>query len=452
MKKTLLSCLVGWLLAVPATYAQTQTPTRAVKLLLGKGESQHTHLASVYNAHRGTATITLPGRSTGRSWNSTANRWNTSGAVSTYSYDSRGNNTQVVYSDSATAMPEGKEFYTYNSRNQVTEYSDQNWNGSAYVNDEREQYTYDAQGNNTLQVRQTWNGTAWVTQSSYRTTYTYNTANVVTSRVYEQLNMSNNIWEQDGRITFTVNANNQWTEAVYQEWNNGAYVNDERTRNITWYDWGKLLPSYYEDQEWSGGAWVDDQRSTITYQPNGSYVEVQQQPTAPNMWVNDDRITTTYDNFGNLILDQTESWNNNAWTITSADRTVLSYTATNEVRRAVEQEYNTSLGRYVNSYLTTYGSFVTLATRRATGLEAAATLHPNPTAGTATISLSGLREQGTLPAEVLNVVGQVVQTMALRPQQGSIKQEINLTTLPAGVYTVRVHTSDGAVTKRVVKQ
>lgn len=452
MKNFLLPCLLGLLLASPDSYAQNQRSNRSTKTLFGVPQHEG-QVASAHTGHRSTTTtVTVPGRSVGHSWSRTTNQW-VEGTVGVHSYDARGNTTQIIYTDSVTTQPRRKELYTYNLRNQMTEATYQDWLTSAYVNNQREQYSYDAQGNVALQTYQTWNGTAWVTQSSYRITSTYNAANVVTGRVYEDLNTITNLWQPDGRITFTLNASNQWTEAIYQEWSNGAYVNDERTHNITWYDWSKMLPSYLEEQEWVNGAWVNNQRSTITYQPNGSNVEVQQQFTAPNTWVNDDRITITYDNFGNLILDQVESWNSSSvWVINGADRTLLSYTAGNQVRRAVEQGYDTSLNRYVNSTVTTYASFITLGTRRASGLEAAATLHPNPTASSTTISLRGVREQGLVQAEVLNTLGQVVQTLSVRSQQGAISQEINLAALPAGVYSVRLHTSEGTVAKRVVKQ
>lgn len=450
MKNIFLFCLVGLLLTVSDSYAQSQRSKRSTELLFG-ALRKASRTASGGVGHRGVATTAIvPGRSVGHSWN--PGGWG-NGSTKIYTYDSQGNNTQIVDSDSVTNAPDGRESYTYNARKQVTEFVDQNWIGSAYVNDEREQYTYDAQGNVTLEIYQQWLNGAWSTQNGYRTTSTYNSANVLTGQVYEELNTTTNVWQLEGRVAFTLNASNQWTEIVYQEWRNGAYVNDERTRNITWYDWIKLLPSYLEDQEWSGGAWVDEQRSTITYQPNGSNVEVQQQSTAPNTWVNDDRITITYDNFGNLILNQVESWNSsNTWVIVGADRTLLSYTAANQVRRAVEQSYNTSQNRYVNSYVTTYGNFITLGTRRASGLEAAATLHPNPTADATTISLRGLRDQGTLQADVVNMLGQVVQNLSVRSQHGAISQQINLAAFPAGVYTVRLHTTEGMVAKRIVKQ
>ena len=35
---------------------------------------------------------------------------------------------------------------------------------------------------------------------------------------------------------------------------------------------------------------------------------------------------------------------------------------------------------------------------------------------------------------------------------GAINQQISLASLPAGVYTVRLHTTEGTVAKRIVKQ
>jgi hypothetical protein len=454
MKHLLLSCLFSSLLAVPASYAQGQTTARSsIKTLLSLNQPQHDRHASTDKAHRGiNADITVPGRAVEHSWNSSTNRWQ-GGTIMTYTHDARGNTSQIVFTDSVSSQPSSRELYTYNLRKQITEETYQEWVGSAYVNEERYQYTYDAQGNFTLQIGQVWSGTSWTTRSGYRFINTYNTANVLTSRTAEELNTSTGVWEPDRRIIYTVDANNRWAEIVYQEWENGAYVNDGRTRNITWYDWANLLPSYLEDQEWNGSAWVDDQRSTVVYQSNGSYVETQQKFTAPSTWVNDDRITNTYDNFGNLILDeQIESWDNNAWRIVTSDRFLLSYTATNQVRRAVEQEYDTSLNRYVNSEVTTYGSFVTLGTRRATGLEAAASLYPNPSSSTTLLSVPGVSSQSAVPAEVLNTVGQVVRTFVLQPQQGSIRQELNLEGLPGGVYTIRLHPTEGTIAKRIVKQ
>lgn len=448
MKQILLACLIGSLFALPDAHAQIQRPDRSAKTLFSAPHNASRAEAAV-TAHRSIAT-TVPGRSVRHNWDNATNRWQ-DGTVEVNTYDARGNVTQIIYSDSVTSQPSRRELYAYNLRNQVTEATSQAWVGTAYVNEQRSQFTYDAQGNRTLQIYQSWSGTAWTTESGYRTTNTYNAANTLTSQVFEELD-ANNTWKNNGRVVYTVDANNQWTEAVEQEWTNNAYVNKGRIRAVTWHDWTKQLPSYYEMQDWDNGAWVDAQRSTITYQPNGSNVEVQQQATAPNTWANDSRFTVTYDNFGNELLSQEETWNNNSWVIMGGQRTLLAYTVGNQVRRAALQDYDAAQNRYVNYQVYTYSNFVALGTRRATDLEAAATSHPNPTAGSTTFRLSGLPEQGLLRLEVLNTLGQVVQQLSVRAYQGAISQELNLASLPAGMYMVRLHTNEGTVAKRVVKQ
>ena len=84
-------------------------------------------------------------------------------------------------------------------------------------------------------------------------------------------------------------------------------------------------------------------------------------------------------------------------------------------------------------------------------LAARTALYPNPTTGTATLELAGLREQGAITVEVLNVLGQPVQQHSVRAKQGQLTDQLNLRDLPTGVYTVRIHAQEGTVVKRLVK-
>jgi hypothetical protein len=101
-----------------------------------------------------------------------------------------------------------------------------------------------------------------------------------------------------------------------------------------------------------------------------------------------------------------------------------------------------------------YLNFVAAASPLATTtkLDARTALYPNPTTGKASLELSGLREQGLVKVDVVNVLGQVVLTMSARPQQGVITQTLNLSPLPTGVYSVRIHAQEGTVVKRLVKE
>ncbi|MBD2721612.1 T9SS type A sorting domain-containing protein [Hymenobacter armeniacus] len=85
-------------------------------------------------------------------------------------------------------------------------------------------------------------------------------------------------------------------------------------------------------------------------------------------------------------------------------------------------------------------------------LEARTALYPNPTTGRTTLELAGLREQGPVQVEVVNVLGQTVRQLSTRPKQGFLSETIDLNGLATGVYTVRIHAQEGTVVKRLVKE
>jgi hypothetical protein len=85
-------------------------------------------------------------------------------------------------------------------------------------------------------------------------------------------------------------------------------------------------------------------------------------------------------------------------------------------------------------------------------LEAATALYPNPTTGRATVEISGLRAPGPVRIDVVNTLGQVLLQHSAQPHQGLLVQALDLRALPAGVYSVRLHTPEGTVVKRLVKE
>ncbi|MCC2547886.1 T9SS type A sorting domain-containing protein [Hymenobacter sp. BT175] len=451
----LLLTLVALLSLSGGSYAQTSRPASAAPLLFERAQrSRPVPAAGPGTQARGiSASVVVPGRSVEHRWMLPTGRWG-DGTITSHTYNSRGQVTQHLINDSVSNQPRRRELLTYNAQGAVTERLDQRWNGTAYVNEIREVHTFDAQSRALISLYQTWQNNTWFTSNGSRSAYTTNPAGIVVGETFENWDAMAGTWQPSGRLTYLLNASNQWTDVVQEGWTNGAYVNIARIRNISWHNWAELQPAYFEQQEWDdfANAWFDAQRFTFTYQSNGSTVYIGEAFVAPGVWVNDMRYTDTYDNFGNILLEQGEEWDNAAWNIVYGYQYLLSYTATNQVRRKVVQQFNDRAGAYVNSLVTAYSGFITLETRRATELEAAASLYPNPTQATATLLVAGLRDQGTVPGQVLNAMGQVVQPLSLRPQQGTIRQELDLSALPAGLYTVRLHTTAGTVVKRVVRQ
>lgn len=79
-------------------------------------------------------------------------------------------------------------------------------------------------------------------------------------------------------------------------------------------------------------------------------------------------------------------------------------------------------------------------------------LYPNPTAGLVQLGLQHLRPQEPVAVDVVNTLGQVVLRTTAPPRQGTLAQTIDLSQLPSGIYSVRVHAQEGTVVKRLVKE
>ena len=76
-------------------------------------------------------------------------------------------------------------------------------------------------------------------------------------------------------------------------------------------------------------------------------------------------------------------------------------------------------------------------------------LFPNPAHGEVQLSLPTTLQSETLKAEVLNALGQTVLTRTL--PAGALRT-LPLTGLPTGVYTVRIASSQGSISKRLILQ
>ncbi|GAA3988196.1 T9SS type A sorting domain-containing protein [Hymenobacter antarcticus] len=427
------------------TEAWAQKPVNHLEAALAKVRP-----AAVRAAGRGTQqTVSRPGRGVRTSWDTNTQTWSPSAVVETYTYDSRANLAQETFADSATARLTNRSLYTYNAQNRNTEELYQQWQNGAWVNAGRYITTYDAQGNPTQELDQEWQNGAWATVHGYQYLNTY-TNNVLTEQIIK--NWANGVFMNQDRAVFTV-ANGQWTELVQQSWQAGAWENKNRYTNIVWFDWAAQKPASYQEQAWQG-AWVDDLRYTRTYSPNGTVVQVAEERLSAG-WALASRITETFDNFGNYLGERFESWSGTAWDLEFEERDLLAYTATNDVRRRVSQRF-TSFGggtAFENVERVNYSNFLSITLGTAPAALAAQTqLYPNPTTGTAILVVAGLKQPGGVPLDVLNTLGQPVLQRTSRPGAGLLSETLDLRGLPAGVYSVRLHTAEGTVVKRLVKE
>ena len=424
--------------------AQTPKPTNHLETVLAKMRPDTRRAAG-----RGTQqTVSRPGRAVQTNWDTNTQAWSTAAVVETYVYDSRANLTSETFADSATAQLTSRSLYTYNSQNRNTEELYQRWQNGAWVNAGRYVTIYDAQGNSTQELDQQWQNGAWTTTLGNQHLNTY-TNNVLTEQITK--NWANGVFENQERIVFTI-VNGQWTELVQQTWELGAWENEIRILNIVWFDWATQKPASYLEQSWQG-SWADDLRYTNTYAPNGTVVQVAEELLGTN-WALASRVTDTFDNFGNYLGARFEEWNGTTWDLDYEERDLLTYTAANDVRRRISQRFgNSGSTGFENQERVHYSNFLSITLGTAPAALAAQTqLYPNPTTGTATLVVAGLKQPGGVQVDVLNTLGQSLLQRTTRPGAGLVSETLDLRGLPAGVYSVRLHTPEGTIVKRLVKE
>lgn len=430
---------------------------------------------------RTTASVTLPERTVGYTWNLSLQAWNAP-TVTTTTYNATGQTLVALDADSATQVPKSRYTYTYtpaglqstslyetwnasfvptyldtysyDAQGRVTGRLAQEWQNGAWQNKDRSAYTYDAQGNQTEAISYTWRNGGWVISYATRITYTYTAAGSVQELVYARWNTATASYETQQRILYTYGANpQQWLTLTNQSWTNGAYVNTDRSINPQYDAQGRQ--TYVESESWNGGAWQLAGRNVTTYAASGPGHVFVMQTRANGTWNNVGRYTNGYDAQGNQVTDVYEEWRSNAWVPASGRRFLLRYNAANVLDQRLVQDVAYATGTFVNLYKARYSSFRTITkAAQPARLLAATSLFPNPAtpAAAPTLLVEGLREQAPATVQVLNGLGQVVHTQRVRVQQGRIEQRLELRALPAGLYTVRVHAAEGTVMKPLVRQ
>ncbi|GAA4372284.1 T9SS type A sorting domain-containing protein [Hymenobacter koreensis] len=400
-------------------------------------------------AARTSATIHKPGTTVQYEWENGA--WDRSSALKTVtSYNAQGLPNQQIVSDSSTSVPSLRVSYSYDGQGRPTQYLSASWSNGAWANLNRYIISYDGFGDITGYAIEDWVSGTWVNSMAFR--YVISRSGSLIQQVEQEVKVAQApIFSKVNRTVYTI-SNGQYTAVSEQDWDNGAYVEKERTLNIVWADWAQRRLASYDEQLWNtaDARWVEF-RHALTHSST-SIVTVSQEKEN-NTWTNTFRETITFDGPGNQVGSREESWDGTAWELDEERRTLISYGANDRILREITQVRNQTAPAFVNVERTNYSDFQAIITAaRNQDLAASATLYPNPAVEHATFSLTGLRSSAPIKAELISNIGQVVRTFELQPKQGALHETLNLSALPSGVYSLRLNTSEGAVVKRFVRQ
>ncbi|RAK70701.1 T9SS type A sorting domain-containing protein [Hymenobacter edaphi] len=432
------------------------------------------------------ATVRVSTRSSTYWWVAAAGQWADQATVTTSAYNAEGRIVAALVVDSASQRPSLRRSYIRNAAGITSEFRQEEWTGSAWLNKQRYVNTFDSQNRIVTQTYQLWNGAAWadnyrlvvtynshgaqdsffnqawlngawVTQYGAQSVLVYDAADRVTQETQSTFNATTGLVEPFVRYQYVYIGSMQLADIfTVQRSNGGQWVNEQRQRLISADGQQRRLLTHSEG--WTGLSWQLTARTSYSYSPTtASSVEVQETPQGTG-WVNDRKTSYDYNSRGILTGYRSETWLNGSWRLVAGHASLPTYNATDDLiiqqEQAAVRTGSGTAAAYVltnqqKTYYSNYQSYV-LAARPRTAA-AGWQLAPNPTTGTVVLTPAPGNTAALHTVQVLNSLGQVVWQPALAPS-ATRPGPLDLSALPAGLYTVRLHTAAGIVAQRLVKE
>ena len=147
----------------------------------------------------------------------------------TFTYDGNNNLIEVLIQTWISSAWENwfQHYLTYDENNNLVEWLIQDWDGTNWVNLGKRTYSYDGNNNMIEELEQHWDDSQW---NNFRlTSYTYDGSNNLIESIQQWWPVSN--WENLRKYNYTYDANNNRIEELEQTWDGSNWVNQWRTTN-----------------------------------------------------------------------------------------------------------------------------------------------------------------------------------------------------------------------------
>ena len=328
-------------------------------------------------------------------WDTTSSQWKT-GFKSFYTYNSDNKATVGLYqsfdSTSGSITYQDRTNNTYNSNGDLIQFLDQEWNGSAWVNDYKVDLTYT---NNRLSggASYTWGGTDWIFTT-----------------------------DDDSKFTINYNANGTISSFNSDAWDGTNWVASDST--IFSYDGNNNL-ILQDGQTWNGTAWISEYKSEYSYDTNGNLIAEKESYLENGSFVTGYEQTATF-NTAELMSSYIHPFK---------DKTGIDYLTEpyGIINKMLSKTGDTSDRTTYN-----YGE-ATASNEDFNSL--VFSVYPNPASSFVKVDDSNFSLKNM---EIYNLIGQKLLS--------TTKNQLNIENLVDGVYLLKIETESGKFgTKRIIK-
>lgn len=233
-----------------------------------------------------------------------------------YTYNDKEQVTEYIYYtvENTELVPQARYTYTYNTAGDITEMLQQmKMGGQEWVNYSLFSYEYDETGFETRDLYKLWENNDWVVQAS--SVFEKNAAGLTASEV--TMYRSSGVLVNTDSTVFSYDEKGNLITETASYWEEGAWVLMDSSKYA--YDASDRLLSE-EVYFWIGTEWLKWDKRSYEYDSNGKLVRaLTEQGTMENAWENVDKVEYEYDNASNRVKGEFFVWDGGSWTSDNGD-------------------------------------------------------------------------------------------------------------------------------------
>jgi hypothetical protein len=330
-------------------------------------------------------------------------------------------------------------------------YTSSYYKDSIWVNSDSSVYQYNNAGKRIKTDSFKWENGVWV-QSYMDTTIYRSNPDVVEIQWF---GWDGTAWNIRGKNIFTY-ANPEkpssryeymhYTEYEYIYYDNNQIVSRTKESDIIYDEQDRRLS--FNRYSFIDNNWTLVSRLHYSYDENGGHVGTYELFNATtNTWDLDTRSTISFDNHKRFIGHITEAYRNQQWSILYGNQYITTYNDNDDLEELIFKQWDSQNNTLKNIRREVYSDFqyleVTGVANNSTKLKVNA--FPNPTTGLLTIQGDKIEKS---QLQVNDLTGRTVFSKELHFGD---QHQIDISSLPSGIYLLNLNSKNGVYTSKIVK-